>query len=84
VNAICPGLIETGMTDHVFNIARARRTAHKISKRVAAARSGVADEIARAALFLASDEASYVNGQSVVVDGGLSATFPRVLGKIVV
>jgi NAD(P)-dependent dehydrogenase (short-subunit alcohol dehydrogenase family) len=82
VNALCPGLIETGMTEPVFNMARARGTAGKIGQLNPAARPGVADEIARAALFLASDEASYVNGQAVAVDGGLSASHPIVPGKI--
>jgi NAD(P)-dependent dehydrogenase (short-subunit alcohol dehydrogenase family) len=82
VNALCPGLIETGMTAPVFDFARARGTANKIGQLNPTARAGVADEIARAALFLASDEASYVNGQAVVVDGGLSASLPIVRGKI--
>lgn len=82
MNALCPGLIETGMTEPVFNMARARGTAGKIGQLNPAGRYGVADEIARAALFLASDEASYVNGQAVAVDGGLSASHPIVPGKI--
>jgi NAD(P)-dependent dehydrogenase (short-subunit alcohol dehydrogenase family) len=82
VNALCPGLIETGMTAPVFNLARARGTARKIGQLNPTARGGVADEIARAALFLASDEASYVNGQAWAVDGGLSASLPVVPGKI--
>jgi NAD(P)-dependent dehydrogenase (short-subunit alcohol dehydrogenase family) len=82
VNALCPGLIETGMTAPLFNLARARGTAHKIGQLNPTARNGFADEIARAALFLASDEASYVNGQAWAVDGGLSASLPVVPGKI--
>ncbi|MDP1987207.1 SDR family oxidoreductase, partial [Phenylobacterium sp.] len=39
-------------------------------------RAGVPDEIAHMALFLASDEASYVNGQAIAVDGGLSSSHP--------
>lgn len=82
VNALCPGLIDTGMTAPVFDTARARGTTHKIGQLNPTARGGIADEIARAALFLASDEASYVNGQALAVDGGLSASLPVVPGKI--
>jgi NAD(P)-dependent dehydrogenase (short-subunit alcohol dehydrogenase family) len=66
----------------VWDLARRRGTAHKIGQLNPAARGGVADEIARTALFLASDEASYVNGQALAVDGGLSASLPVVPGKI--
>ncbi|MCJ1391360.1 hypothetical protein MMC18_004223 [Xylographa bjoerkii] len=81
-NAICPGLIETGMTSAVFEGARARGTAAKIGQINPLARAGVADEVARVALFLGSDESSYVNGQAWAVDGGLSAGHPYVRGKI--
>src|SRR5271169_174008 len=47
VNAICPGLIETGMTGPVFDMARERGTAHKIGQLNPTRRGGVADEIAR-------------------------------------
>jgi len=70
------------MTAPVFDTARARGTSHKIGQLNPTERGGVADEIARAALFLASDEASYVNGQAWAVDGGLSASLPVVPGKI--
>ena len=82
VNALCPGLIDTGMTAPLFEMARARGTTRKIGQLNPTARGGIADEIARAALFLASDEASYVNGQALAVDGGLSASLPVVPGKI--
>jgi NAD(P)-dependent dehydrogenase (short-subunit alcohol dehydrogenase family) len=82
VNALCPGLIETGMTTSQFDRARARGTEGKIGQLNPTRRGGVADEIARAALFLACDEASYVNGQAWAVDGGLSASLPIVPGKI--
>jgi NAD(P)-dependent dehydrogenase (short-subunit alcohol dehydrogenase family) len=76
INAICPGLIETGMTRPIFERARERGTEHKIGQLNPLQRHGVPDEIAATALFLASDEASYVNGQAFAVDGGLSSTHP--------
>ena len=76
INAICPGLIETGMTRPVFEMARARGTEDRIGQLNPMERYGLPDEIAAAALFLASDEASYVNGQAIAVDGGLSSTHP--------
>lgn len=81
-NAICPGLIETGMTAPVFDSARQRGTTHKIGQINPMGRGAVADEVARVALFLGSDEASYVNGQAWAVCGGLSAGHPYVLGKL--
>jgi NAD(P)-dependent dehydrogenase (short-subunit alcohol dehydrogenase family) len=76
VNAICPGLIETGMTRPVYEWARARGKEDRIGHLNPLKRGGVPDEIANAALFLASDEASYVNGHALVVDGGLSISHP--------
>src|SRR5437588_6400478 len=74
VNAICPGLIETGMTQVIFERARERGTHEKIGQLNPLTRYGNPEEIAAAAAFLASDEASYVNGQAIAVDGGLSST----------
>ena len=76
VNAICPGLIETGMTKPIFDRARERGTDGKIGQLNPLKRYGVPEEIAHAALFLASDDASYVNGQAIAVDGGLSSSLP--------
>ncbi len=76
VNAICPGLIETGMTEFIFDRARAKGQEDKIGHLNPLKRGGQPIEIANAALFLASDESSYVNGQAIVVDGGLSASHP--------
>ncbi len=78
INAICPGLIETGMTQPLFERARERGTEQKIGQLNPLRRGGVPDEIAQAALFLASDDASYVNGQALPVDGGLSSSLPVV------
>ncbi len=78
VNAICPGLIETGMTRPMYERARAKGAEAKIGQLNPLKRGGQPEEIARAALFLASDEASYVNGQAVAVDGGLSSSHPFV------
>lgn len=76
VNAICPGIIETGMTKPIFDRARDRGTDGKIGQLNPLRRYGNPEEIAAAALFLASDESSYVNGQALPVDGGLSSSLP--------
>ncbi len=76
VNAICPGLIETGMTQPMFERARERGTQDKIGQLNPLQRAGQPEEIAAMALFLASDDASYVNGHAFPVDGGLSSTLP--------
>jgi NAD(P)-dependent dehydrogenase (short-subunit alcohol dehydrogenase family) len=78
INAICPGLIETGMTRPIFETARAKGTDHRIGQLNPLRRAGAPDEIAHMALFLASDDASYVNGQAFPVDGGLSSSHPVV------
>ncbi|KAM3500753.1 hypothetical protein MY10362_006134 [Beauveria mimosiformis] len=82
INAICPGIIETGMTAPVYESARARGTEKRIGQINPLKRGAHADEVARVALFLGSDESSYVNGQAWAVDGGLSAGHPYVLGKL--
>jgi NAD(P)-dependent dehydrogenase (short-subunit alcohol dehydrogenase family) len=82
VNAICPGLIETGMTRPIFEGARAAGHEHKIGQLNPLQRGGQPREIAEAAVFLASDESSYVNGQALPVDGGLSSSHPFVPGRI--
>jgi NAD(P)-dependent dehydrogenase (short-subunit alcohol dehydrogenase family) len=76
VNAICPGLIETGMTRPIYDMARETGQEARIGHLNPLKRGGVPEEIAHAALFLASDESSYVNGQALVVDGGLSISHP--------
>jgi NAD(P)-dependent dehydrogenase (short-subunit alcohol dehydrogenase family) len=76
VNAICPGLIETGMTRPIYDMARAAGQEQRIGELNPLRRGGEPEEIARAALFLASGESSYVNGAALVVDGGLSSSHP--------
>ncbi|KAF2761498.1 dehydrogenase with different specificitie [Pseudovirgaria hyperparasitica] len=81
-NAICPGVIETGMTKPMYDAARAKGTQKKIGQLNPLKRGAAADEVARVALFLGSDESSYVNGQAWAVCGGLSAGHPFVPGKM--
>jgi NAD(P)-dependent dehydrogenase (short-subunit alcohol dehydrogenase family) len=73
VNALCPGPVETPLLMRLFAddpAAYERRRVHLPMGRLATAR-----EIANAALFLASDESSYVNGATFLVDGGLTAAY---------
>jgi NAD(P)-dependent dehydrogenase (short-subunit alcohol dehydrogenase family) len=76
VNAVLPGLTETGMTKPMYDGARQAGKEHKIGQLNPMLRGGEPEEIAAAALFLASEEASYVNGQALAVDGGLSSSLP--------
>jgi len=76
INAICPGLIETGMTKMMYDLAREKGQEARIGELNPLKRGGEPIEIANAALFLASDESSYVNGQALIVDGGLSSSHP--------
>ncbi len=82
VNAICPGLIETGMTQPIFDMARAANKQDRIGQLNPLKRAGEPAEIAKVALMLVTDEASYVNGEAVVVDGGLSASLPMIPGRM--
>ena len=81
INAICPGLIETGMTKPTFDLARERGKEDRIGQINPAKRYGHPSEISEAACFLLSDRASYVNGQALPVDGGLSASHPWVFPR---
>lgn len=68
VNAIAPGFIETDMTT---NLAKAEK--EKIVARIPLGRFGLPDEVAELALFLASEKSSYITGQTLIIDGGLSS-----------
>jgi NAD(P)-dependent dehydrogenase (short-subunit alcohol dehydrogenase family) len=76
VNAICPGLTQTGMTQPVFDYARNQGVEDKLGRLNPLRRAAQPQELAQVALFLASDQSSYVNGQAIVVDGGLSSSHP--------
>ena len=76
VNAICPGLTETGMTKPTFNYAKDKGVTHKLGRLNPLRRAAQPEELANVALFLASDQSSYVNGQAIAVDGGLSSSHP--------
>ena len=67
VNAVAPGFIETDMTKTVRSMA-----GDKIMAALPMKRYGQPDDIANTVLFLASDESTYITGQHITVDGGLS------------
>jgi NAD(P)-dependent dehydrogenase (short-subunit alcohol dehydrogenase family) len=72
VNALCPGPLKTELLMNFLNTdaKKQRRLVH-----LPMGRFGEADEIAKAALFLASDESSYITGTDFLVDGGLTAAY---------
>jgi NAD(P)-dependent dehydrogenase (short-subunit alcohol dehydrogenase family) len=76
VNAICPGLTETGMTKPTFDYARDAGKMDRVGRLNPLRRGAQPEELAKVAAFLASDDASYVNGQAIAVDGGLSSSHP--------
>jgi NAD(P)-dependent dehydrogenase (short-subunit alcohol dehydrogenase family) len=71
-NALCPGPVNTPLLQELLSdpAARARRLVH-----VPMGRLAEAEEVARAALFLASDDAAYVNGTTFLVDGGITGAY---------
>jgi NAD(P)-dependent dehydrogenase (short-subunit alcohol dehydrogenase family) len=77
VNCICPGYIDAGLAEGYFQAqpdpAKAREEAGKLH---ALWRIGRPEEVAKAAVFLASDDASFMTGSSVVVDGGFGSGLP--------
>lgn len=77
VNCICPGYIDAGLAEGYFlsqpDPAKAREEAGKLH---ALWRIGKPEEVARVAVFLASDDASFITGSSLVVDGGFGSGLP--------
>ncbi|OPZ78590.1 MAG: 3-oxoacyl-(acyl-carrier-protein) reductase FabG [Alphaproteobacteria bacterium ADurb.Bin438] len=66
-NCVAPGFIKTAMTDALSDDAKAKLTVN-----IPMARLGTAQDVANAVAFLASDEASYVTGQTIHVNGGMA------------
>jgi NAD(P)-dependent dehydrogenase (short-subunit alcohol dehydrogenase family) len=73
VNSICPGFIETELTHSYFeNIRQDEKRWQHIIELHALNRIGVPSDVAHAALFLASDESSWITGLNLAVDGGFT------------
>ncbi len=66
-NAVAPGFIETDMTD-----ALSEKQREAIAKHIAAKRFGTAEEVAELVAFLASEQAAYITGQVICIDGGMA------------
>jgi len=73
VNCLCPGFVDTPMTAQVFDNEGMEEYFQRFRDHHQLGRVGRPDEIAAAALFLASDDASFVTGHAMVVDGGFTA-----------
>jgi NAD(P)-dependent dehydrogenase (short-subunit alcohol dehydrogenase family) len=72
VNAVCPGWIDTAFNDQFTAAMSAAEVASAVSDLVPMGRQGSAGEVAAAVAFLASDDASYITGHALVVDGGIT------------
>ncbi len=70
-NLVAPGVIRTDMTDAAWEAAPFRRLNHEMTP---CDREGTTEDVANAIFFLASDQGSYINGQSIALDGGWSTT----------
>ncbi|MGW8989144.1 SDR family NAD(P)-dependent oxidoreductase [Streptomyces zhihengii] len=73
-NCISPGLIDTDGSR--ANLLAADHPMHSINRHIPLGRCGTSEDVTNAAVFLASDEASYITGSNLVVDGGWSAVLP--------
>ena len=72
-NCICPGFIATPMVEAVLGLPGAEEIKDDVINLSPAGRLGKPEEVAHCAVFLASEESSFVNGHALVVDGGMSA-----------
>ena len=76
-NAICPGWIDTGMADAAFELSQDPEAARRDALlRHPAGRLGTPSDVARLALWLASDDSAFATGQCFTLDGGLTAASP--------
>jgi NAD(P)-dependent dehydrogenase (short-subunit alcohol dehydrogenase family) len=73
VNTVCPGFIDTPMTRNIFGTMGMETPRHDIIKEHKLGRFGQPEEIAAAACFLLSSDASFITGHSLIVDGGYTA-----------
>jgi hypothetical protein len=74
VNAICPGWIDTPLTENIFaETPDPEKMRRDVESRQILGRLGTPEEVGEAAAFLASDEASYITGASLMVDNGMTA-----------
>jgi hypothetical protein len=72
VNAISPGSIDTPILNPVLNEEQVKQFKKNVTKSIPMGRMGSPDEVAKAVLFLASDDSSYVTGIELFVDGGIA------------
>jgi NAD(P)-dependent dehydrogenase (short-subunit alcohol dehydrogenase family) len=73
VNCVCPGWVDTPFNDSIWELLGGREREPELLARVPLGRQGTPEEIAGAVMFLVSDDASYVTGHALIVDGGMTS-----------